>query len=149
MEDICRCLSLRTFIFGKDRRSREPDVVGVLKVLANLSMHLSELRAVTLINDEYAFLLSECTHNGIVLFRTKSRRHLLDSRDNQCLGRVLKVFHQIVCTVGLVNASCFEAVVFVNCLVIKVASVDKEEHLVNPAVITKQGCQFVTGQGLA
>ena len=47
------------------------------------------------------------------------------------------------------NTNEIDFVVFINGLVIKVASVDKEEHLINPAVITKQGRQFVTGQGLA
>ena len=85
MEDVCRCLSLRAFVFGKDRRTCEPDVVGILEMLANLSMHLSELRAMALIDDEHAFLLSECIHNGIVLLGTECRRHFLDSRDNQRL----------------------------------------------------------------
>ena len=50
--------------------------------------------------------------------------------------------------VGLVNTPSLKTVVFINGLVIKVAAVNQEEYFVNPSVITKQGCQFITRKRL-
>ena len=54
--------AVSTLVGLKDRRSREADIIGSLEVAFNISVHLTELGAVTFINDEDHLFVSVRVH---------------------------------------------------------------------------------------
>ena len=102
----------------KDRRSRETDVIGSLKMALNIPMHLPELRPVALIDNENHLFVPVRIHQGFVALRFDRVRHLLDCCDDHFSVGVRELFHQHIGAVGVVDAVLLKGVVLVNGLII-------------------------------
>ena len=62
IEYVSSSSAVSTLVCLEDRRSREADIIGSLEVAFNISVHLTELGTVTLINDEDHLFVSVRVH---------------------------------------------------------------------------------------
>ena len=83
IENISRSTSVSTLIFFKNRSTSKADIICILEMLLNLSMHLSKLAPVALINDKHYFLITVCIHDRSIFFIFYRICHLLNGCHNQ------------------------------------------------------------------
>ena len=112
-------------------------------MLLDISVHLAELRTVAFINDENALFIRKQSHYILILLILDSVRHFLNGRYDKRFIRITQVIYKCCGAVSVINAALFKAVVLVNGLIVQVLAVDKEKHLVDQRIVTKQSCELI------
>ena len=137
VEHIGSGSAVSTLIRLKDRCTSKADIICFLEVTVDITVHLSELRAVALINDENHLLCAERIHQGFIALGIDSIRHLLNGCDNQFTVRILQLLHQNISAVRIVYTILLKGIIFINRLVIEVFTVNQEDDFINPWLIPK------------
>ena len=149
MENIRCGTTIRTLVFLKNRCSSESDVICSFKMLFNLTMHLSELGTMTLINDKYNLLILVCIHYSCIFRILDSICHLLNRCNNHLFLRWFQHIDKYSSAVRIVYTVFFKTVIFINGLVIKVFSVNQEYDQIYHWFITQKLCQLEWCQRLS
>ena len=119
---------------GEDRRAGEAEQVIVLKGFRDRLVHISELAAVALVEDDDKML----PERRVAFVFAHKNIKLLDRRDDD--PRV-RVFHLPLQNGGAgvtVRRALFKAVVFLHRLIIQVFAVYDEQHLVDVRQLRRQ-----------
>ena len=133
----------------KDRGPGETDVIGLPEVAVDIAVHLPELAAMALIDDENDFLIPVGVHQGLVALRLHRIRHFLDRRDNQLAVGILQLLHQDKSAVGVIHTVLLKGIVLIHRLIVEVLPVDEEDDFIDPRLVPQELGQLEGGQGLA
>lgn len=133
----------------EDGRAREPDVVRVAEVALDVAVHLAELAAMALVDDEHDLLVAIRVHQRLVSLALDGVRHLLDRRHDEFAVVLLQLPDQHGGRVGAVHAVLLERVVLVHGLVVQILAVDQEDDLVDARLVTQELRQLERRQRLA
>ena len=133
----------------ENRRTRESDVVRVAEMPLDVAVHLAELAAVALVDDEHDLLVAVRIHQRLVALALDRVRHLLDGRHDELAVRLLQLPHQHGGRIRPVNTVLLERVVLVHGLVVEVLSVNQEDDLVDPRLIAQKLRQLEGRERLA
>ena len=147
-EDVGRGPVVRPLVLLEDGRAGETDEVGVVETPFDGGVHLAELAAMALVDDEDALPVGVLVQHGVVLARTQRGRHLLNRRDDERLAGVLEGADEGTGVLRVINASLLEGVVLVDRLLIEVGAVDQEEHLLDLAGVAQDRRELVGGERL-
>ena len=130
---------------GEDRRAGEAKQMIVLEGLRNGLVHISELAAVALVEDDDKML----PERRVAFVFAHKNVEFLDRRDDD--PRV-RVFHLPLQNGGAgvaVRCALFKAVVFLHRLIIQVLAVYDEQHLVDIRQLRRQLCGLERRERLA
>ena len=137
---------------GEDRRAGKAEQMIFLERLYDFSVHISELAAVALVEDDNAMLVEYLM--SLVLAHEVVQ--LLNSRDDDLvfvkaafLVFVLKLSLQNSCRGVAVGRAFFKAVVFFHGLIVKVFSIDYEQNLIHIGERRCKLCGLKGGQRFA
>ena len=114
-------------IGGKDRGAGEAEQMVFLEILHDGRVHISELTAVALVEDDDHMLLIDLV--GRVFFDESGQ--LLDGGDDDMGVVVLQLLFQDGGGGVAVGGSLFKAVIFLHGLVVQILPVHHEQHLVD------------------
>ena len=93
--EYVRCSSaVCPFVGLKNGCTGESDIVRLLEVPVDVRVHLSELGAVTLVNDKDHLLGTERVHQCLIPLGVHGISHLLDCRNDHLPVGILELFHQ-------------------------------------------------------
>ena len=137
-------VSATTGVDSEDGCAGEAEEVVVLEGLGDRGVHVAELRAVALIEDDHDMPVVD----RVALVRADERRQLLDRGDDDPGTGVLELLFQHRGRGVRVRGTLFEPVVLTHRLVVEVLAVYDEQHLVDTGQF---GCQLrglKRGQGL-
>ena len=148
VEHISGCTPVSPFIFLKNRRTGKTNIICVLEMLLNLSMHLSKLAPVTFINNKDHFLVFISIHNRSILLALYGICHLLNRCHNQLLIRFFQLIDKHYSACRIIHTVFLKAVIFINRLVIQVFPVNQKYNQVYPWLISQKLCQLEAGQRL-
>ena len=123
----CRRLARPCRIRCKDRRPRESEDVILLERLCDCRVHLAELRAMALIENQHNMLAIDRVRPVL----TDEIRQLLDRRHHNACSIVRKLPRKHRRRSVPVRRPLLEAVIFLHRLVVEILAVDHEQHLVN------------------
>ena len=148
-ERLLRGAKIRIFarpgVDGEDRRAGEAKQMIVLEGLRNGLVHISELAAVALVEDDDKML----PERRVAFVFAHKNIKLLDRRDDDpCVG----VFHLPLQNGGAgvaIRRALFKAVVFFHRLIIQVLAVYDEQHLVDVRQLRRQLCGLERRERLA
>lgn len=132
-------------IDGKNGRAREAEQVIVFECLDNGRMQIAELGSVTFVKHQHDAPLED----GVPRIAADEDAQLLDGGDNDPAVRVVQLPGQHLDGIVAVGRAPFKAVIFLDGLVIQVASVHHEQHLVHVGEFRGKLGRLERGQGLA
>ena len=138
-------ISAGTGIDRKNRRTRKPEQVIILERLGDSLMHVAELAAVALIEDDDKTLLER----GMSFVFTHEDVELLNGRDDDMYVRVAHLPLEDGGARVAVGRSLFKAVILFHRLIVEVFSVHYEQHLVDILQAGRQLRCLKGGQRLA
>ena len=116
-----------TGICREDRRTGKAEHMILLKILDDRGVHIAELAAVALVEDDDDMLIV----NGMIFIFTDKGRKLLNGGDDDPRVVVFELlFEDRGGGVGVCR-TLFKAVIFLHCLIVKVFSIDNKQHLVD------------------
>ncbi len=116
-----------------------------LEAAHDVVVHLSELRAVALVEDHHHMLGIDGVR---LVFLNEDRQFLYGGDDDMCIA-VLQSPLQFTGIFGGVGSTFLEAVVLFHGLVVEVLAVDDEEHLVDTFSLAAQLCSLERGERLS
>ena len=111
----------------KDRRPRKAEDVVLLERLGDRRVHLTELRAVALIENQHHMLAIDRVRPVLA----DKIRQLLDRRHHNACAIVRKLAREHCRRCIAVRRALLEAVVLLHRLVVEILAVDHEEHLLD------------------
>ena len=126
----------------EDGRSREADVVRVAEVALDVAVHLAELAAMALVDDEHDFFVAVRIHQLFVPLALDGVRHLLNRRHDEPPVRLPQLLYQHGRRIRTVHAPFLEGVVLVYRLVVQILTVNQEDDLVHPRLVAQKLRQF-------
>ncbi len=132
-------------VLGEDRRTGETEDVVFLELPDDGCVHLAELAAVALVEDDDDVLAIDVV-GGVLL---DEYRQLLDGRDQDADRRVLQLPFEDLRVAVAVDGVLLETVVLLHRLVVQVLAVDDEQHLVDALHPGDEAGGLEGGQGLA
>ena len=109
------------------------------------SVHLAELAAVALVEDEHHVSVID----GVLRSLVDKDTQFLDGGDEYAAVGVLEAAFQFRSVFGGVGSPFLEAVVLQHCLIVEVFSVHHKQHFVHALHAACQLCGLETGQRLA
>ena len=130
---------------GEDRRAGEPEEVVALERLGDRRVHVAELRAVALVEDDHHVAVVDL----VALVAGDERAELLDRRDDDPSTGILELPLQDGGRRVRVRSSLLEAVVLLHRLVVEVLAVDDEQHLVDRGELAGELGRLEAGERLA
>ena len=127
-------IAARFCVLGKNGCACKSEDVVVLEELRNLDVHIPELAAVALIEDKNKVL----AQNGVLRILGDEIVELLNGGNYDfvlvriafCIF-ILKLSLQNLCVLVSVGCSSLKAVILFHGLIVKVFSIDYEQHLVD------------------
>ena len=122
----------------EDGRPREADVVRVAEVALDIAVHLAELAAMALVDDEHDLLVAVRIHQPFVPLVLDGVRHLLNRRHDEAPVRLPQLLHQHGRRIRAVHAPLLEGVVLVDRLVVQILAVNQEDDLVHPRLVAQK-----------
>ena len=128
----------------EDRRAGEAEQVVALEGLRDRGVHVAELRAMALVEDDHDVAVVD----RVTLVAADERRQLLDRRDDDLGGRVFQLLLEDRRRGVGVGRALLEAVVLAHRLVVEILAVDDEEHLVDVGELRGQLGRLEAGQVL-
>lgn len=134
-----------TGVFRGDRRPGESEDVILFEGAGDRLVHVAELRAVTLVEDDDEMARIDL----VILLLLDEDRKFLDRGDDDAGVRVLELPFQDSGAGVAVGGAFFEAVVLLHGLVVEVLAVDHEEHLVDVGQPRGELSGFERGERLA
>ena len=146
-EGLCRCLELgvaaRTGVLRENRRAGEAKDIIPLKLPRDERVHVAELRAVALVEDENDLFLCDGSHLILIDFVFQHRRQLLYRRDDELFLRVAagQLPAQDIGAAVAVGRTFLEPVILLHRLVVQVFAVDDKHHLVDEVELRGQPCR--------
>lgn len=148
-ECLNRCLEVGSAashsICRENRSACESEKIIFLEVLCNDGVHLSELAAVALIEDNHDILLED----RMTFLLLHKDCELLDGRDDDFCTTVFKLAFEYRCAGIAVGCASLELVILFHRLIVKVFAVNHKENLVDIVELRGElGC-LERGQGLA
>ena len=137
---------------GEDRRAGKAEQMIFLERLYDFSVHISELAAVALVEDDNAMLVEYL----VSLVLAHEVVQLLNSRDDDLVFvetaffvSVLELSLQNSCGGVAIGRAFFKAVVFFHGLIVKVFSIDYEQNLIHIGERRCKLCGLKGGQRFA
>ena len=133
-EQLTRGLYDLTFGLTVDLETRcsgEAEELCLCKVANDILMHLTELAAVTFVDDEHDLLITVIFHDLGIARILNGVCHLLNRGDDELTVLVLHLLDEDIRAVGCINRACFKLVEFLHRLRIQVLTVNQEYHLLD------------------
>ena len=136
----------------KARCAGKAEELSLLEVTHDVLVHITELTAVTLVDDEDYFLVLICAHDLRILRTLNCICHLLHRGDDELTVLVLHLFYKNIGAICCVNRANFKLVELFCGLRIQVFAVNKEDDLLDVRVGSEdlrglEGSQRLTSSG--
>ena len=130
-------LAFRFAVHFKARRTGEAEELSLLEVAYNVLVHITELTAVTLVDDEDNLFVSICAHNLRILRTLDCVRHLLHRSDDELPVLILHLFNKNIGAICCVNRANFKLIELFCGLRVQVLPVYKEDDFLDVGI----GCE--------